>query len=283
MRLQLIHVDLEDTSMGETSPAVANVAKMRLADGRVTTGMMVRITRSADIANIAASCGFDAINVDLEHSSHSLGETAQICVNALSCGITPLVRVPSQDAAFLGRVLDGGAQGVIVPHVQSVEEARAVAAATRFPPNGHRSMGGTGPLLRYKSVPTTVAAPAVDAETLITVMLETRHAVGQAEAIAAVPGVDMIMIGTNDLCADLGIHGQLGHALVLEAYGSVARACQAHGKFLAVGGIKSDLALLGQLVGLGARYISASTDMALMISAAQAHAADLQGLQSKAN
>jgi 2-keto-3-deoxy-L-rhamnonate aldolase RhmA len=269
--------------MGENSPAVTNVTKKRLSAGELTTGMMVRITRSAEIANIAASCGFDAINVDLEHSSHSLGETAQICVNALSCGITPLVRVPSQDAAFLGRVLDGGAQGVIVPHVQSEEEARAVAAATRFPPQGHRSMGGTGPLLRYRNFPTTVAAPAVDAETLITVMLETRHAVGQAEAIASVPGVDMIMIGTNDLCADLGIHGQLDHALVLEAYGAVAQACRAHGKFLAVGGIKSDLVLLGKLVALGARYISASTDMALMISAAQGHAADLRGLQSKAN
>jgi len=265
--------------MAESSPAVANVTKRRLAEGRVVTGMMVRLTRTGDIANIAAACGYDALNVDLEHSSLSLGETAQICVNALSCGVTPLVRVPSQDPAFLGRVLDAGAQGLIVPHVQSAEEARAVAAATRFPPTGHRSMGGTGPLLRYQTVPATVGTKAVDAETLITVMLETGDAVDQAEAIAAVPGVDMIMIGTNDLCADMGIHGQFDHPRVLEAYGAVAKACQAHGKFLAVGGIKSDLGLLGRLVALGARYISANTDMALLLTAARAHATELKTLQ----
>ncbi len=266
--------------MGESSPAVANLTKRRLAEGRVVTGMMVRLTRTADIATIAASCGFDALNVDLEHSQLTLGETAQICVNALSAGITPLVRVPSHDPSFMGRVLDGGAQGLIVPHVQSVEEARAIAAATRFPPGGHRSMGGTGPLLRYAAVPTTVAAPAVDAETLVTVMLETSHAVGQAEGIAATPGVDMIMIGTNDLCADLGIHGQLGHQQVLDAYAEVARACKAHGKHLAVGGIKADLTLLGKLVALGARYISANTDMALLIGAARAHAEELRQLRA---
>lgn len=264
--------------MGKQSPAVVNVTKQRLSEGRVVTGMMVRMSRTPDIAVIAASCGFDALNVDLEHSQLTIGETAQICVAALSAGITPLVRVPSQDAAFMGRVLDGGAQGLIVPHVQSAQEAMAVAAATRFPPAGHRSMGGTGPLLRYQTVPTPVAAPAVDAETLITVMLETSHAVGEAAAIAAVRGIDMIMIGTNDLCADMGLHGQLGHQRVLDAYGEVARACKANGKHLAIGGIKADMPLLGSLVALGARYISANTDMALLIGAARAHASELRQL-----
>ncbi|MEO3475417.1 aldolase/citrate lyase family protein [Roseomonas sp. CAU 1739] len=266
--------------MGENSPAVANATKRRLAEGRVVTGMMVRLTRTADIAVIAASCGFDALNVDLEHSQLTLGETAQICVSALSSGITPLVRVPSQDPAFMGRVLDGGAQGLIVPHVQSAQEAQVIAAATRFPPAGHRSMGGTGPLLRYQTVPTPIAAPAVDAETLITVMLETSQAVGNAATIAAVPGVDMVMIGTNDLCADMGLHGQLGHQRVLDAYAEVARACKANGKHLAIGGIKADMTLLGKLVALGARYISANTDMALLIGAARAHATELRQLQA---
>lgn len=258
--------------------AIPNRAKELMASGKLATAMMVRLARTAEIASVAASCGFDAIYVDMEHSPISLDVTAQMCVAALGAGVTPLVRVPSMDASFIGRVLDSGAQGVIVPHVESVEDARLVAAATRFPPHGQRSMGGAGPVLRFRSHPATVASRAVDSATLVTVMVESRRGVEAADAIAAVPGIDMILIGTNDLCADMGVPGELGHPRIREAYATVGQACRAHGKFLGVGGIKNDMELLADLVRLGARFISGNTDLAYVLSAGQTQAEALRRL-----
>src|SRR5215471_20485319 len=96
--------------------------------------------RDIEIARIAGTAGFDSLYVDLEHASFSLETTGQICMAALEAGITPLVRVPS--VAEVSRVLDAGALGVIAPHVQSADDARAYVAAAKFPPLGHRSAAG---------------------------------------------------------------------------------------------------------------------------------------------
>src|SRR5436305_8727233 len=104
------------------SDVLRNNVKEKLARGEVVSSMTVRLVRGIEIARIAKTAGFDSIYVDLEHSSFSLETTGQICIAALEVGITPLVRVPG--VAEVPRVLDGGALGVIAPHVQSADEAR---------------------------------------------------------------------------------------------------------------------------------------------------------------
>src|SRR5579864_800824 len=108
-----------------------NHVKEKLARGEVVASMTVRLVRGIEIARIAKTAGFDSLYVDLEHSSFSLETTSQICIAALEAGITPLVRVPN--LAEVSRVLDGGALGVIAPHVQSADDARAYVAAAKFP------------------------------------------------------------------------------------------------------------------------------------------------------
>ena len=106
--------------------------------------MTVRLVRTVDIASIAYTAGFDSVYIDMEHSSFPLEAAGQICMACNHLGVTPLVRVPGLDPAFIGRVMDSGAMGIIVPGVQSADEARAAVRAVKHAPLGDRSLAGAG-------------------------------------------------------------------------------------------------------------------------------------------
>ena len=180
----------------------------RLDAGQLVLCMALAQARTADIPMMAAASGFDAVYVDLEHSATSLETTSVLCAGAIGAGITPLVRVPAPDHQYLTRALDIGAMGVIVPHVETRAEAEQIVDACRFPPRGHRSVAGPNPANRYQSMPQRELLDAFDEQTVVAVMLETPAAVERADAIAAVPGVDMVMLGPHDLTAEMGILGQ---------------------------------------------------------------------------
>ena len=158
----------------EINELLRNHVKERLDRGDVVASMTVRLVRGIEIARIAKSAGFDSLYVDLEHSSFSLETTGQICIAALEAGITPLVRVPG--LAEVSRVLDAGALGVIAPHVQSADDARAYVAAAKFPPLGHRSAAGPLPHLHYRSFPAASADAALNQATLLIVQFESEEA-----------------------------------------------------------------------------------------------------------
>lgn len=256
-----------------------NTAKRKLSDGQLVLCMGLRQARTVDIAMIAAASGFDAVYVDMEHSPVSIETTSMLCAAAIGAGVTPLVRVPSSDAHWISRVLDGGAQGVIVPHVGTPVEAKAIASAARFPPLGHRSVMGVTPALGYRGLPLGEINARLNADTLVIVMLETAEGIANAAAIAAVPGIDMLLIGSNDLCTEMGFPGQLNHARLREAYATTAAACRAHGKVLGVGGIRGDIALQTDLVRMGARFIIAGSDVTLLLAAAKSDVAALRAIE----
>jgi 2-keto-3-deoxy-L-rhamnonate aldolase RhmA len=110
-----------------------NSVKEKLARDEVVASMTVRLVRQIEIAQIAATAGFDTLYIDVEHASVSLETTSQICIAALAAGIAPFVRVPANTPEYISRVLDGGALGIIAPHVGSAAEARAVVDAAKFP------------------------------------------------------------------------------------------------------------------------------------------------------
>ncbi len=191
----------------EINELLRNHVKDKLGRGEVVASMTVRLTRGVEIARIAKSAGFDSLYVDLEHASFSLETTGQICIAALEAGVTPLVRVPS--VAEVSRVLDAGALGVIAPHVQSADDTRAYVAAAKFPPLGQRSAAGPLPHLHYRSFPAALANAALNEATLLIVQFESEQALQEADAIAAVEGVDLVMIGSNDLLADWELAGPI--------------------------------------------------------------------------
>jgi 2-keto-3-deoxy-L-rhamnonate aldolase RhmA len=247
-----------------------NRLKHKLADGTLTFCLGVNQSRTPNIAMIAAAAGFDAIYIDLEHNPTSLETASMLCVAAIATGITPMVRIGSQDGHLAARVLDGGAQGLMVPHINSAAEAGAIVTACRFPPVGHRSVGGAGPALGYRAMPQAEVSDFLNRETLLLAMLETPEAIEAAESIAAVPGIDGLHIGSNDLCSEMGIPGKYHDPRYLRAVEAAGRAARAHGKSLGIGGVLFDHELQTELVRLGARYLTAGNDVGYLLRAARA-------------
>lgn len=243
---------------------VRNTFREKLAAGRVVSKLSVRIARSVEIVHVARSCGFDALYIDMQHSSISLETASQLCIAALGIGITPLVRVPS--AEVVSRVLDGGAMGVTVPDIESPAQVEKVVAQCKFAPAGERSTGGGLPHLQYRSWPQTEVVEVMNEATTVFVNIENLAALEAIDDIAAVPGLDVLMIGTNDLCAALGVPGQHGHMLVRDAYKRVIAAARKHGKYVGVGGI-SDRKLIAEYVDWGGRVISMGSDLNMVTSA----------------
>ncbi|WP_421996548.1 HpcH/HpaI aldolase family protein [Reyranella sp.] len=255
-----------------------NAAKARLRKGELAIGIGVRLVRNVDIIKVMKSAGFDWLFLDLEHGAMSIETACEISVAAQDSGIAPIVRVPYGELAMATRVLDGGALGIVIPHVDTPEEAREIADRLRYPPRGHRSVGGGQAQFDYAPMPLGEMTEKSDANTLITVMIETPKAVENAEAIAAVPGIDCLLVGSSDLSMEMGIPGQTGHEKVQAAVDKVVAACTKHKKWPGMGGAYSE-ELLQLYTGKGMKLILAGNDLPMLTGAARAHQAKVRAYQ----
>ena len=258
---------------------IRNVARETLEQGHLSLGCGVRLARSVEIAIAMKTAGFDWLFLDLEHGTMSIDAAAQIATAALDAGITPLARVPNGEYSIATRLLDNGALGIVVPHVDTADEAREVVQKLKYPPIGHRSMGGTGPHYSLRAASTGDAAQALNAANLTVVMLETPTAIANADAIAAVPGVDVLLIGTNDLCAEMGIHGDFGNERVAEAYRTMIAASRKHGKFPGMAGIYNE-PLMQRYIEMGARFILSGNDAAFLMASAASRTGALRKMHT---
>jgi 2-keto-3-deoxy-L-rhamnonate aldolase RhmA len=256
-----------------------NNVKDKLARDEVVASMTVRLVRTIEIAHIARTAGFDTLYVDMEHSSISLEACSQICMAALEAGIAPFVRVPANTPDYIARVLEGGALGIIAPHVHSAEAAKEVVRAAKFPPLGERSNASGLPHLQFRSFPVAEAYAALNAATMIIVQFESAAALARTEEIVAVEGVDMVLIGLNDLLADWGIPGEYDHPRVREAYAGTIAACRGKGKHCGVGGLATRPDLAAEFVKMGARYVSTGTDLGFLMGASAARAKEVREIK----
>lgn len=247
------------------------------AGKELALGLGIHHMRGAAAPMVAKAAGFDWLFIDAEHGFISTGEIAQICLAALPQEVVPVVRICSGALDEGTRALDNGALGLVIPHVDTPEQARALVDAFRFAPMGHRSTGGTNACFGYRPPAAAEAQKVLNAEILIIPMIETPLAVENAEAIAAIPGIDALLIGTNDLTLEMGISGQIGHERIKAAYATVAAACKRHGKVLGMGGVY-DQELTTRYIGLGARLILGASDHALLLNAATQRTQFLRGL-----
>jgi 4-hydroxy-2-oxoheptanedioate aldolase len=244
-----------------------NSVKEKLARDEVVASITVRLVGTNEIVRIAKTAGFDTLYIDLEHSSLSMETTSQLSIMALEAGIPAFVRVPSNTPEYISRVLDGGALGVIAPGVRSAAEARAVVAAAKYRPQGERGYGAGLAHLQYRNFPPAEVLPAMNDATMVIVQFESAASVAAADEVMAVDGVDMVLIGTNDLMVDLGIAGQFDHPLVHDAYVRALAACKKYRKHLGVGGLSTRPDLVAKYVKMGARYVSTGTDLAFLMAA----------------
>jgi 2-keto-3-deoxy-L-rhamnonate aldolase RhmA len=259
---------------------IENTVRTRIASGGVALGFSLRQSRTVDIAMVAHTCDYDWLFIDTEHSSIDGDTVAQICVAALAVGIAPIVRIPSHEPYQAARALDTGALGVIFPHVDTPAQAKRCADACRFPPAGKRSMGGGLQQTGFASMPIAETARVVNEETLVVVMIESPQGVEHADEIAAVKGVDALLIGTNDLCFEMGIPGQFNDPRVADAYKKVIAACRKHGKFPGMGGMYTP-ELLERHVNMGVQLILSGSDFSLLMQAGAARASLVRGFEKK--
>jgi 4-hydroxy-2-oxoheptanedioate aldolase len=256
--------------------AVRNPARERLERGEVSLGLGIRLSRSVDIAKILKTSDYDWLFLDLEHGTMSLDTASQISVAALDAGIAPIVRVPAMQHAMATRALDGGALGIVMPHVDSAEEAREIVDRLKYPPAGHRSVSGAQPQFDYRAMKIGELTTALNAATLTVVMVETPKAIANVDEIAAVPGVDVVLVGTNDLAAEMGIPGDFANPKIAGAYEKIVAACKKHKKFPGMGGVYSD-ELMKEYVGMGMRMVLAGGDVGMLMQAASQRSRFLRG------
>lgn len=254
---------------------VENVTKRKLRANELALGFSVLHLRTSATAMIAAAAGHDWLFIDMEHGAFSVHEATQLCLAALPTGITPIVRVCAGALDEGTRALDNGAMGVVVPHVEDAAQARRVADAFRYPPLGSRSWGGPPAAYGYRPPANAEAQAALNDAILIIAMIESSAGVANAAEIAAVAGIDVLLIGTSDLTAEMGISGQIQHPRVQQAYESVGAACRANGKVLGMGGVYDSEAAARYIRG-GARFVLAGSDHSYLLAGGTARAEALR-------
>ena len=244
-----------------------NIAKEKILKNELCLGVGLRQTRTADIGKIMSTCGYDWLFIDMEHNSMDIDIASQISVAAQDAGITPIVRVPDFAHHHATRVLDCGAMGIVFPHVDDATTAQRLVSNCLYPPNGHRSMTGVLPQLDFKQKPIAEVAKLINDNMLIVIMLESPEAISNVDSIAAVEGVDVILIGTNDLCMEMGIPGDYNNPKVKEAYRKVIEACKKHGKTPGMGGVYNE-ELMSEYIGMGMKFILSGSDLSFMMQSA---------------
>ena len=262
-------------------PMIPNPTLKRLKQGKLALGFCPFHLRSVSAAMLGVTMGYDWLFIDAEHGAFTTQDVSQMCLAALPLGITPIVRV-CVDALDEGtRALDNGAMGLVIPHVDTPEMARRVADAFLFPPLGKRSWGAPPAAFYYCGPPMGEAQAILNRENLICAMIETEEAVANVDEIAAVKGIDVLMIGTSDLTSTMGIPGQWGHAKVQAAYEKVGAACKKNGKLLGTGGIGDDQ-WMQHYMQRGALMVLAGSDHGMIVTAGTERAQRLRALEGAA-
>jgi len=233
--------------------------------------MGVTLVTNPIVVQLIANAGFDALFIDLEHSTLSLAEASAIACAGLHSGLTPFVRVPYQcGMGFVQQVLDGGASGIVFPHVHTVADARAAVQTVKFPPLGLRSMWAQQPALgmRMTSLGRIVEICNSSASSVI-LMIEAADSVENIEEIAAVEGVDVLLVGCLDLSTDMGIPGRFDARQFRTALEKISMACRHHGKTMGLAGIYNKSEIQEWAINsLGVRFMLCQQDNNLLATAA---------------
>jgi len=244
-----------------------NTIMARLARREHVAALGVRGARSPDIARLAKATGHHAIWVDLEHSAMPIDVAGAICATALDIGVVPFVRVPEREYGVIGRLLDGGAAGIIVPRIETPAQAADVVAACRFPPHGHRSAIATLPCVELRKLQPAQLYQVANRVTVVKLLIESPRGIENMEAIARVEGVDLLAIGSNDLAAEMGVTGGGVHPQLRAAHEHALAACQRAGKPMMIGGV-ADAAYIADFIRRGAApFLMTGIDTDLLLGA----------------
>jgi 4-hydroxy-2-oxoheptanedioate aldolase len=247
-----------------------NPFKAALKAGHAQVGLWLSMA-TPYLAEVSATAGFDWLLIDGEHAPNDLTSTLQALQAIAPYRSQPVVRAVAGETALIKQLLDIGAKTLLVPMVDTAEQAAALVAATRYPPQGMRGVGSAvGRASRWSA--RTDYLDGADDEVCLLVQAETVTALRNLEAICAVDGVDGVFIGPADLAASMGYRGRPGHAEVQAAIEQAMRTIVASGK--AAGTLTSDPALARRYLELGCTFVATGVDVLLYANAARRLAAD---------
>lgn len=233
--------------------------------GEATVGTFLG-TASAVTAEVCAAAGFDWVLLDLEHGAGGEEQVREVVPAAGSYGVPTVVRVETDARIRMGRVLDNGAAGVMLPRMDSADQVREALTHLRYPPLGDRGVATYNRACRFGLDPG--ALDRADAEVLVVVQVESAAAVAAADEIAALDGVDVLFVGPRDLSHDLGVPGDTAAPAFVEALETVLAAARRHGK--ACGLLVNDGAAAAQRLAQGWAFVAIGSDSTLLAAASRA-------------
>lgn len=248
-----------------------NAFKAALRAGRAQLGIWNTVPGPI-VVEILAETGFDCVVIDTEHSLTDVPDVLAMLQALAAYPVAHAVRPAANDPVLIKRLLDIGAQTLIIPYVQTAAEAEATVRAMRYGPAGFRGVSGATRASRYGAVANYIQN--AEAELCLIVQVETAEALTQIEAIAAVDGVDMIFIGPSDLAASMGYPGQLGHPQVKAAIEDAIRRITAAGKPAAV--LTTDAAFARRCMELGSLFTVVGVDTSILTQGAKGIAASFR-------
>jgi 2-keto-3-deoxy-L-rhamnonate aldolase RhmA len=242
-----------------------NRLKRALQESRPLIGTFVVEFRQPAVMQLLANAGFDFVFVDNEHGAFSMESVGELSRAAVLLGISPIVRVPDIAYPYIAQTLDVGAQGIMIPRVTDARQVREVVQKMRYPPLGERGSALERGLTQFKAGPVVEVMQSVHAETMLVVQIETCQALEAIDEIVAVPGVEAVLVGPNDLSIALGVPGQMEHPILKDAIQRTISACQKTGVFPAIH--LGDPRLAAYWASRGMRLVSTGSEVSFIMRA----------------
>ncbi|MBM3338963.1 MAG: aldolase [Betaproteobacteria bacterium] len=233
-----------------------------IRSGATSEGAMIFECFTPGITSMLANAGAQFVIYDMEHTGLGFEGLKWLIASARGLPITPMVRVPRNQYSYIARALDLGARGIMVPMVESAEQAAEMVQASRYPPLGRRGAAFGFAQCDYQSGDLELTMQAYHQRSLLIAQIETERGLEALDAIAATDGVDVLWLGHFDLSNFMGIAGQFDHPAFNEAFKQVAEAAARHGKV--AGFMATSTAWVSRARKAGYRMIAAGTDTAIL-------------------
>jgi len=251
-----------------------NSVKQMLGEGKTIVGTMISEFGSPEVMKILSSAGFDFVLIDTEHAPFSLETVNNLVRVGRAVGLTCIVRVPDTEYHLIARTLDAGAHGLMFPRIETREQLEAAVRASKFPPWGERGYGVRGIITDYQQATVEENIHFLNDDTVMVAQIEKRSAIDDIDNILSVKGVDIALIGPNDLSISLEVPGQLDHPSMREAIRRVIDACNSHG--IASGTHVRDMKNLLYWRDQGMRVLTFSTEAGMLMASAKEAVARLR-------
>jgi len=248
--------------------------RKRVLAGECVYGTMIRQARDPGAPTVFAAAGYDFVFIDMEHGNYSMETMADLIRGAKSAGIASIIRVPHLETFFISRILDAGAEGIMVPMTSTKRQAEEVVRFSKYTPLGQRGFGTQTGQTDYKPLKASEAMREANEHTLIVAQIETPEAIENIDAILEVEGIDVGLIGPNDLSISMGMTDQMGSEIITKAIEKVVESAKKKGKAsgIHIGNIEA----LKKWRAKGMTVLAYSTDIAFMYNTSKSSLEELK-------